>query len=106
MNALLRVVQVTYHRHVVTFNVTQDGRRQLAGLLMFINNVHSLGLELTQGLLLSEGFYWDMNDETRAWSKRFFERMKKMPDMSQAGSYSATRHYLAVQARERMRPAQ
>ena len=78
------------------FNVTKDGRQQLAGLLMFINNVHSLGLELTQGLLLSEGFYWDMNDETRAWSKRFFERMKKMPNMSQAGSYSATRHYLAA----------
>jgi branched-chain amino acid transport system substrate-binding protein len=78
------------------FNVTRDGKQQLAGLLIFINTVHSLGLELTQGLLLSEGFYWDMNEQTRAWSKRFFERTKKMPNMSQAGSYSATRHYLAA----------
>ncbi len=45
-------------------------------------------------MLLTEGFYWDLNDETRAWSRRFFERMHKMPNMSQAGVYSATMHYL------------
>jgi branched-chain amino acid transport system substrate-binding protein len=59
----------------------------------------ALGLDAAQGLLLTESFYWDMNDETRAWSKRFFERFKKMPTSTQAGDYSSTMHYLeAVQA--------
>jgi branched-chain amino acid transport system substrate-binding protein len=80
------------------FGVAPGGRQQLAGLLIFINTVHSLGLEVAQGLVLSEGFYWDMNEATRAWARRFFARMSKMPNMSQAGSYSATLHYLkAVQ---------
>ena len=66
---------------------------------MFISDVHSLGLQSTQGMYLTTGFYWDLNDETRAWSKRYFEKMKKMPNMSQAGAYSSTMHYLkAVQA--------
>jgi branched-chain amino acid transport system substrate-binding protein len=81
------------------FGVTQSGRQSLAGLLVYINDVHALGLKTTQGLLLTEAFYWDMDDETRAWSRRFFERMKKMPNMSQAGVYSSTLHYLkAVKA--------
>jgi branched-chain amino acid transport system substrate-binding protein len=63
-------------------------------LLMFINDVHSLGLKTTQGMYFTDGFYWDMNDETRAWSKRFFERRKAMPNMVQAGVYSAITHYL------------
>jgi branched-chain amino acid transport system substrate-binding protein len=58
---------------------------------VFINDVHSLGLNVTQGMQLTEAFYWDMNDETRKWSRRFFEKMKKMPNMLQAGAYSSTR---------------
>src|SRR5213076_3407059 len=73
--------------------------QKLAGLLVFITDVTSLGLKTAQGMLLTEAFYWDLNDETRAWSKRFFERMKRMPSAAQAGVYSATTHYLrAVQA--------
>lgn len=71
----------------------------LAGLLVNITDVHSLGLKATQGMYLTEGFYWDFDGETRAWSKRFFERQKRMPGMLQAGDYSAVMHYLkAVQA--------
>ncbi|NMG44811.1 ABC transporter substrate-binding protein [Aromatoleum toluvorans] len=69
-------------------------KQSLAGLLMFISDVHSLGLDATQGMYLTTGFYWDRNDETRAWSKRYFERMKRMPTMVQAGDYSAVYHYL------------
>ena len=66
---------------------------------MFITDIHSLGLKTTQSMYLTEAFYWDRNDETRAWSKRFFEKQKKMPTMVQAGLYSATMHYLkAVKA--------
>ena len=70
-----------------------------AGLLVFINNIHSLGLEVAQGLVLTTGWYWDTNDETRAFGKRFFERIHRMPTMHQAGDYSATLSYLkAVKA--------
>ena len=79
------------------FGITKNQR--LAALLMYINDVHALGLKQAQGMLLTESFYWDLNDETRAWSRRFFERMKKMPNMSQAGVYSSVTHYLkAVKA--------
>ena len=74
-------------------------KQALAGLLMFLTDVHSLGLKATQGMYLTEGFYWDLNAETRAWSKRFFEKHKRMPTMVQAGDYSSTMHYLkAVKA--------
>lgn len=80
------------------FNLFQNGKR-LTALLMFISDVHSLGLNTAQGIVLTTGFYWDLNDETRKWSKRFFERRKAMPTMTQAGVYSAVMHYLkAVQA--------
>jgi branched-chain amino acid transport system substrate-binding protein len=80
------------------FNLFKSGKR-LAALLMFISDVNSLGLNTAQGIVLTTGFYWDLNDETRAWSKRFFERRKAMPTMTQAGVYSAVMHYLkAVQA--------
>jgi len=81
------------------FGITQAGQR-LAGLLVFISDVHSLGLQTAQGLVVTTGFYWDYNDETRAWSKRWSERMGgRMPTMSQAGCYSGALHYLkAVQA--------
>jgi branched-chain amino acid transport system substrate-binding protein len=74
------------------FGVTP--KQSLAGLLMFLSDVHSLGLKYTQGMYLTTGFYWDLNDETRAWSKRFFDKRKRMPTMVQAGDYSATMHYL------------
>ena len=69
-------------------------KQSLAGLLMFITDVHSLGLKATQGMYLTTGFYWDRNDETRAWSKRFFEKKGRQPTMVQAGDYSAVTHYL------------
>ncbi len=75
------------------------GGQNLAGIVMFISDIHSLGLNLAQGLIITEAYYWDLNDRTRAFGKRFFERMKKMPTMNQAATYSATLHYLnAVKA--------
>lgn len=84
-------------KQAAEFGITP--KQSLAGLLMFISDVHSLGLKATQGMYLTTGFYWDFNDETRAWSKRFHEKKKRMPTMVQAGDYSATMHYLkAIQA--------
>lgn len=84
-------------KQAAEFGITP--KQTLAGLLMFISDIHSLGLKATQGMYLTEGFYWDFNDETRAWSKRFFDKQKRMPTMVQAGVYSAVLHYLkAVQA--------
>src|SRR5712692_10626677 len=81
------------------FGIVRGGQ-QFAGLLVFISDVHALSLERAQGLALTEAFYWDLNDRTRAWSKRFAERHHKaMPTMVQAGVYSAVLHYLkAVEA--------
>jgi branched-chain amino acid transport system substrate-binding protein len=79
------------------FGITK--KMKLAGLLIFINDVHSLGLKLTQGMYLTDGWYWDANDDTRAWSKRYFAKMKKEPSMLQAADYSAAGNYLkAVKA--------
>ncbi|MEK0363045.1 MULTISPECIES: ABC transporter substrate-binding protein [unclassified Pseudomonas] len=75
------------------FGVTQSGQR-LAGMVVFLNDIHAMGLEVTQGLMLTTGWYWDMNEETRAWAKRYEERMGSMPTMVHAGIYSATTHYL------------
>src|SRR5471030_818215 len=76
------------------FNIVKGGQK-LAALLAFVSDVHSLVLERAQGLRLTEAFYWDLNDKTRAFSKRFGEKYKgKMPTMSQAGYYSATLAYL------------
>jgi branched-chain amino acid transport system substrate-binding protein len=70
-----------------------------AALLAFISDIHSLGLKTAQGLILTTGWYWDANEETRAFGKRFFEKMKREPTMNQAGFYSATLTYLkAVKA--------
>ncbi len=78
------------------FGITASGQR-MAGLLVFITDIHSLGLPVTQGLVLTTGFYWDRDDATRAWSKRFAERNGgRMPTMVQAGVYSAVMHYLAA----------
>ena len=77
------------------FGITAGGQK-LAALLLFINDVHSLGLKTAQGLTFTESFYWDMNDQTRAWSKRFGEKANNhaMPSMNQAGSYTGILHYL------------
>src|SRR5215210_4460783 len=76
------------------FGITQAGQK-LAGLLVFISDVHALGLKTAQGLVLTESFYWDTNDQTRAWSKRFAEKNGgKMPSMVQAGVYAGVLHYL------------
>ena len=84
-------------KQAAEFGVTP--KQSLAGLLMFITDINSLGLKATQGMYLTESFYWDLNDETRAWSKRFFDKHKKMPTMIQAGQYSSVTHYLnAVKA--------
>jgi branched-chain amino acid transport system substrate-binding protein len=81
------------------FGIVKGGQ-QFAGLLVFLTDVHALGLEKAQGLLLTEAFYWDRTPETRAWSQRFAKLHKgAMPTMAQAGVYSATLHYLkAVEA--------
>jgi branched-chain amino acid transport system substrate-binding protein len=70
------------------------GGQQMAGLLALITDVHALGLPVAQGLLLTTSFYWDMDDKTREWSKRFFAKMNRMPTMWQAGVYSSVMHYL------------
>jgi branched-chain amino acid transport system substrate-binding protein len=80
------------------FGIPQGGQT-LAGLLVWITDIRALGLAAAQGLVLTNAFYWDRDDETRAWSRRFFERMKRMPHMGDAGDYSSTMHYLqAIQA--------
>ena len=81
-------------KQAAEFGITP--KQSLAGLLMFITDIHSLGLKATQGMYLTTGFYWDLNDETRAWSKRFNEKKGRMPTMVQAGDYSMVYHYLTA----------
>ena len=82
-------------KQAAEFGVVAHGQK-LAALLLFINDVHSLGLKTAQGLSFTESFYWDMNDATRAWSKRFAAKANKgsMPSMTQAGNYAMVLHYL------------
>jgi branched-chain amino acid transport system substrate-binding protein len=75
------------------FGIFQGGQ-QLAGLLVVITDVHALGLKAAQGLVLTTSFYWDMDEKTREWSKRFFAKRNSMPTMWQAGVYSSVMHYL------------
>jgi branched-chain amino acid transport system substrate-binding protein len=70
------------------------GGQQMAGLLVLITDIHGLGLQTAQGLLLTTSFYWDMDDKTREWSKRYFAKMNRMPTMWQAGVYSSVMNYL------------
>jgi len=70
------------------------GGQQMAALLALITDIHSLGLPAAQGLLLTTSFYWDLDDKTRAWSKRYFAKMNRMPTMWQAGVYSSVMYYL------------
>jgi branched-chain amino acid transport system substrate-binding protein len=71
-----------------------SGGQQMAGLLVLITDIHGLGLKTAQGLLLTTSFYWDMDDKTREWAKRYFAKMNRMPTMWQAGVYSSVTHYL------------
>jgi branched-chain amino acid transport system substrate-binding protein len=75
------------------FGLARSGQK-LAALLFQISDAHALGLQTAQGLIITEGFYWDLNDETRAFSKRFYEKTKRMPSMIQAGIYSEITYYL------------
>jgi branched-chain amino acid transport system substrate-binding protein len=74
------------------------GGQQMAGLLVLITDINALGLQAAQGLLLTTSFYWDMDDKTREWSKRYFAKIGKMPTMWQAGVYSSVIHYLKAVA--------
>jgi len=82
-------------KQAAEFGIVAGGQK-LAGLLVFISNIHALGLDIAQGLTFTETFYWDMNDGTRAFSKRFSDRMKNHaePTMVQAGDYASTLDYL------------
>jgi branched-chain amino acid transport system substrate-binding protein len=85
-------------KQAAEFGITQGGQA-IAGLLVFVNDVHALGLDIAQGLVLTETFYWDLNDQTREWSARFEKTAGKKPSMIQAGVYAAVLHYLkAVEA--------
>lgn len=85
-------------KQAAEFGITQGGQA-LAGLLIFITDVDALGLQTAQGLVLTESFYWDLNDETREWSARFEERRGAKPTMVQAGVYAGVLHYLkAIEA--------
>src|SRR5262244_2578707 len=77
------------------FGIFQGGQ-QMAALLALITDIHGLGLKAAQGLLLTTSFYWDMDDKTREWSKRFFAKMNRMPTMWQAGVYSSVMQYLGA----------
>lgn len=76
------------------FGITKS--MKVATPLMFLTDIHALGLQQAQGLYYTDGWYWDQNDETRQWSKRYFEKMKKMPTMFHAGDYSATMQYFSA----------
>lgn len=76
------------------FGLTDGGKQTIAGLLVWVTDIDSMGLTTAQGLVLTNGFYWDRDEETRAFSKKFFAKMKRMPHMGDAGDYSSTMHYL------------
>jgi branched-chain amino acid transport system substrate-binding protein len=81
------------------FGLSRAGNQSLVSLLVFITDIHGLGLAVTQGLQFATAFYWDRDDESRAWSKRFFAIHQRMPTSAHAAVYSATRHYLrAIEA--------
>ncbi len=85
-------------KQAAEFGITSGGQK-LAGLLVFLTDVHSIGLDTAQGLLLTEAFYWDLNEETRAWTKRFVGRNKgKYPTMNQAGTYASITHWMKAVA--------
>ena len=79
-------------KQAVEFGITP--KQKLAGMLIFLTDIHGLGLATAQGLLFTESFYWDLNDSTREWTKRFPTRHKNYPTWNQAAAYSATLHFL------------
>src|SRR5438477_2556692 len=86
-------------KQAAEFGLTRGGGQKLSPLLAFVTDIDSVGLETAQGLLLAEAFYWDLNDDTRAFSKRFMHRVKRMPTAAQAGVCPSVMHYLkAVKA--------
>ena len=74
------------------FGVSRN--QTIVPLLLFINDIHAMGLPVAQGMMLTDGFYWNLNKETRDWSQRYFARMKRMPNIIHAGVYSGVTHYL------------
>jgi branched-chain amino acid transport system substrate-binding protein len=90
---------ITAIKQAAEFGLTRSGGQKLSPLLAFITDIDSVGLDTAQGLILAEAWYWDLNDETRAFTKRFQERTKRVPTSAQAGVYSSVLHYLkAVKA--------
>lgn len=84
---------ITAIKQASEFGITQSGQT-IAPIVLFINDVHALGLETAHGLTLTEAFYWNRDDQTRSWARRFFEQAKKMPSMAHAGVYSSVMNYL------------
>lgn len=84
---------ITAIKQSAEFGIT-GSKQVLAPIVLFINDIHALGLNTAQGLTLTEGFYWNRNEKTRAWARRFFEKAKKMPSMAHAGVYSSVLNYL------------
>ena len=85
-------------KQAAEFGIVKSGQN-LAGMLVFLSDVHGLGLDKAQGLIFTESWYWDLNDQTRAWTKRFVaQNGGKYPTMVQAGVYSAVLHYLKAVA--------
>lgn len=90
---------ITAIKQAAEFGLTRSGGQKLSPLLAFITDIDSVGLDTAQGLILAEAWYWDLNDETRAFTKRFQDRTKRVPTSAQAGVYSSVLHYLkAVKA--------
>lgn len=86
---------INFIKQAHEFQITEQGQK-LASLVAFVNDVHALGLNVAQGLLLAEAFYWDLDENTRGFSRRFYTAAKKMPNSMQAGVYSAVKHYLTA----------
>lgn len=84
---------ITAIKQAAEFGIT-GSKQVLAPIVLFINDIHALGLKTAQGLTLTEGFYWNRNEKTRVWARRFFEKAKKMPSMAHAGVYSSVLNYL------------
>lgn len=84
---------ITAIKQAAEFGIT-GSKQTLVPIVLFINDVHALGLQTAQGLTLTEGFYWNRDEKTRAWGRRFFEQAKKMPSMAHAGVYSSVLNYL------------
>lgn len=88
-------------KQAAEFGIGKNGAQRLAGLLVFLTDIDALGLQAAQGLLLTEAFYWDLNEATRAWSRRFAQRAGgRMPTMNHAGVYSSTLAFLRAAAQE------